>query len=618
MPQTADRNLLLGILALQVDFITHDALLAAMKAWVLEKHRPLEDILVDRGALDPADRDLLRPMVDRHIARHGGPDRSRAALSTDGRVISEILRTVFDTEVQASLGHARSSADAPATKSSDTDAPNPWQTRYRKVRDHARGGLGVVFVAHDRELNRNVALKEIQDHHADRPDSRARFLLEAEVTGGLEHPGIVPVYGLGQYPDGRPFYAMRFVRGRSLKDAIARFHADESLKANPGARTLALQKLLRRFLDVCDAIDYAHSRGVLHRDLKPDNIMVGKYGETLVVDWGLARATGRSGNDPEPDDDLPEPTLCPTSGDGLEATRHGSAIGTPQYMPPEQAAGRLDLLGPSSDVYSLGATLYALTTGKAPVSGTDRAEILSKVQSGDVPHPRTLSPWLDPALEAICLKSMSLRPEDRYRSPRGLADDVERWLADEPVTAHPEPFAERARRWAKRNRIAVAAAAALLMGLVGLSAVATMQTKARNDLDRKNDDLIAANKALDDQRLRAENREAQAINAVMKFRDAVANEPELKNSPALDGLRKRLLKEPLAFFGVLSHEVSGRASADSGPVVVASRTRSSPAQSSSPTRSNSAATASTPSQTESSSRAARGPSRFRKSKRQRS
>ena len=147
-----------------------------------------------------------------------------------------------------------------------------------------------MWVARDEELHREVALKELQQSFADDPDKRQRFVVEAEVTGALEHPGIVPVYGLGHYSSGRPFYAMRFVRGDSLKEAIARFHDPDAAHHSSSERALELRKLLGRFVDVCQAIEYAHNRGVLHRDLKPGNIMLGKYGETLVIDWGLAKA----------------------------------------------------------------------------------------------------------------------------------------------------------------------------------------------------------------------------------------------------------------------------------------------------------------------------------------
>ncbi len=248
-----------------------------------------------------------------------------------------------------------------------------------------------MSVALDEELHREVALKEIQERYASEEQPRLRFLLEAEITGGLEHPGIVPVYGLGHHPDGRPFYAMRFVRGESLKEAVARFHGEpgrvsagsDSKTRGADATPLAFRRLLSRFLDVCNAIAYAHSRGVLHRDIKPGNILLGPYGETLVVDWGLAKVIGR--DEPGTSDPSAEPTLRPPSASGTGDTLPGTALGTPAYMSPEQAEGRLDLLGPASDVYSLGATLYVVLTGRAPFDGDNAAEVLPKVQSGNLP-----------------------------------------------------------------------------------------------------------------------------------------------------------------------------------------------------------------------------------------
>jgi tetratricopeptide (TPR) repeat protein/tRNA A-37 threonylcarbamoyl transferase component Bud32 len=340
--------------------------------------------------------------------------------------------------------------------------------RFRPLRLHAEGGLGEVHLAQDCELPREVALKRIRDEYADDPDSRHRFLREAEITGGLEHPGIVPVYGLGQGAGGRPYYAMRFIKGDSLKQAIERFHQAEGPKRDPGERSLALRELLGRFVAVCNAVAYAHSRGVVHRDLKPANVMLGPYGETLVVDWGLAKLVGR----PESPGKA-EATLRPRSGGGQAPTQAGAVIGTPAFMSPEQAAGRSDQLGPASDIYGLGATLYALLTGQPPVPGDDLMAILARVQSGEIVPPRRVKGEVPAALEAVCRKAMALRPQDRYGTALELAADVEHWLADEPVSAHREPWAARAGRWMRRHkpaRAAGAAAAVVLLLLGGAGA----------------------------------------------------------------------------------------------------------------------------------------------------
>ena len=342
----AESNLLFGLLALQNGLIDQDELVAAFRAWSRDEARPIAEYLLERASLDSDDRAAVEALVKRHVKKHGGStEKSLAAVAVD-RSTCESLAQVGDPVIEATLPRVGSkveshgSADADSNATCSVGAATSDGQRFQLLRPHARGGLGAVFVALDAELHREVALKQILESHADDPASRQRFVMEAEITGGLEHPGIVPVYGLGTYGDGRPYYAMRFVRGDSLKEAIERFHADPGLTADSGRRSLELRGLLRRFTDVCYAIDYAHSRGVLHRDIKPGNVIVGKHGETLVVDWGLAKATGRA------DPSIAERTLMPRSASGSSETLPGSALGTPAYMSPEQAGGDLDRLGP--------------------------------------------------------------------------------------------------------------------------------------------------------------------------------------------------------------------------------------------------------------------------------
>jgi WD40 repeat protein/serine/threonine protein kinase len=484
-PRTsADRNLLFGILALQMDFVTRDALIVAMNAWVLDKTKSLGQILCEQGALSVPRRTLLDALVQEHLNQHGNDaEQSLAALSTPSGLRDD-LRRLADPDLDASLAHFvlahRPDGDGGATVDHVGVRDMPGALRYRVLRPHAKGGLGEVFVAEDTELRREVALKEIRAERADDPASRGRFLLEAEVNGRLEHPGIVPVYGLGQHANGRPYYAMRLIQGETGKDAIARFHATDQRRADPGERSLALRQLLSRFVAVCNVIAYAHSRGVLHRDVKPANVMLGKYGETLVVDWGLAKVVGR----PDAASADGEVTLRPVSA-GEVLTQAGAALGTPAYMAPEQAAGRLDQLGPASDIYGLGATLYCLLTGQPPFRGEDAGDLLQRVMKGMWLPPRQVKPEVPAALDAICRKAMALRPEDRYGSALALAADVEHWLADEPVSAWPEPLAVKARRWLGRHRTLVTGtAAAVLVAVVSL-AVATVLLTAANKEERK-------------------------------------------------------------------------------------------------------------------------------------
>jgi serine/threonine protein kinase/tetratricopeptide (TPR) repeat protein len=521
----ADLNLLFGIMAVQNDFVSRDALIEAMGAWVLDKSKTLGEILVERGDLSSERHLLLTALVAEHVkAHHDDAQLSLAAVASASSICRQ-LGAIADSDLQTSLALRFSSvgAESPGPHTTrvesgspdlELDATGPEYRpgmRYRILRPHAKGGLGEVFVAEDMELHREVALKEIRLVHSHDPVSRNRFLLEAEVTGRLEHPGIVPVYGLGQYADGRPFYAMRFIRGDNLKEAIRCFHEAESPGRDPGERRLALRQLLGRFVDVCNAVAYAHSRGVLHRDLKPGNIMLGKYGETLVVDWGLAKAVG-SRQSAEGSEEVTEATLRPSSGSGVGATEIGSAIGTPAYMSPEQAAGQLHKLGPATDIYSLGATLYTLLTGRTPFEGeVDRGRVLQKVQHGTFPAPRKLISDLPRALDAVCLKAMSVKPEDRYPNARALAADIEHWLADEPVSTYPEPLSIRLRRFARKHRTLVTSAAAVLLVATITSTLAVFVIAGLNRrLASANTGLRDSNAMLDASRTLAQENEEKA------------------------------------------------------------------------------------------------------------
>jgi serine/threonine-protein kinase len=320
----SDRDLIFGLLALQNGLIDRLQLASALRAWIPD--RPLAEQLVSRGNLDAEQRSAVEAIVALHVKKHGGDTEKSVASIPADRSTREWLTAAGDPGLAVTvprLGPASTEADADRTTASAIGDSSADGHRFRVVRPHAKGGLGAVFVAIDSELNREVALKQILDGHADDLVSRRRFLREAEINGGLEHPGIVPVYGLGTYADGRPYYAMRFIKGDSLKEAIARSRDAERLGRDTGTRSLELRKLLRPFVDVCNAIDYAHSRGVLHRDIKPGNIIVGRHGETLVIDWGLAKALGRT----EPGaagDDWP---LVPSSASGTAETLPGSGWG---------------------------------------------------------------------------------------------------------------------------------------------------------------------------------------------------------------------------------------------------------------------------------------------------
>ncbi|MEM8944461.1 MAG: WD40 repeat domain-containing serine/threonine protein kinase [Planctomycetota bacterium] len=486
-----NRDLLYGVLAVQMGYVDRRQLISAIGSRHAGDLESMGDVLLHQQVIDEECKRSLDQLVEDHIALHGNDSaKSLATLGGIGSLENE-LRTLGFSDVNATLAHLPSTVAATPRGSTAKNDTVGESNRFRVLHTHAKGGIGQVSVAVDKELSREVALKELQARFADDQNTRARFVLEAEVTGGLEHPGVVPVYGLGHYADGRPFYAMRFVRGDSMQDAVARFHQEYADSSQPGF-DLELRKLLQRFISVCNAIEYAHSRGVLHRDLKPGNIMMGNYGETLVVDWGLAKVGNEPSHHTAPAD---ESKLYPASVSDSAPTQLGSTVGTPQYMSPEQAAGRVDELRGSSDVYSLGATLYHILTGRPPFEGSDVGVVLAAVQAGIYPSPRSINPRVSKPLEAICSKAMELEPADRYLSARALAEDVERTLADESIEAMPDSGIQRIQRWTRRHRGFTLASAVGLLLVSLISAVSYFAVSSeRDEARRQRDRAIASEK----------------------------------------------------------------------------------------------------------------------------
>jgi serine/threonine-protein kinase len=456
----ADRNLLFAVLCLQADLFDTNRFAEACVAWTADKGTPLADLVTKRGWITPEERAHVEFLLERKLRKHGGDARASLAACADGGT-RRVLAALGDPEVNRSL--ADFPADHGGLLPSTVTYPAATRDRYTLTRLHARGGLGQVWLAHDQEMGRDVALKELKPERANDAALWTRFLDEARITGQLEHPGIVPVYELGQRADSQePFYTMRFVQGPTFREAIAAYHAG---RARGEAGALELRALLGAFVTVCNAVAYAHSRGVLHRDLKPQNVVLGDYGEVLVLDWGLAKLVGR----PESDRTAPPP-IRPAVG-SHEETVQGQVLGTPAYMAPEQAAGRQEAIDTRTDVYGLGAILYEILTGKPPFAGADQHQVLRWVCERPPERPRQVTRGVPAALEAVCLKALAKPRADRYPGAGELADEVRRWLADEPVRACREPLPQRLGRWSRRHRTAVTGAAALLVtALVALAA----------------------------------------------------------------------------------------------------------------------------------------------------
>jgi PAS domain S-box-containing protein len=386
----SDHNLLFGVLALQAGLLDPLQLADACSAWATRLDGTLADLLVQRNWLTLEDRAEVDRLLERKLRKQGSRLAADRAAET------------------------QSQGAAPGT----AGMTMPYLTvlpprQYDRKSLHATGGMGQIWRAHDPYLDREIAMKVLRPDRVEDHQLRERFLQEARIMGQLSHPGIPPVHVLSEDERGTPYYVMKFIDGRTLEEAIADYHQQPT--------PLAFRDLLRHFGDVCQTIAYAHSRGIIHRDLKPRNVMIGDFGETFVLDWGLAKRLEPTGATPPPGGR--------DSDQGL--TQVGQILGTPAYIPPEQLAGHP--AGPPTDLYALGVILYEILAGQPPHQGNSTLEVLLQASKGQITPPSQLRAGVPRGLEQICSKATAFRPGDRYHTATELTRAVEDWLSDELV-----------------------------------------------------------------------------------------------------------------------------------------------------------------------------------------
>ncbi|HEY1381070.1 MAG TPA: serine/threonine-protein kinase, partial [Gemmataceae bacterium] len=399
-------------------------------------------------------------------------------------------------------------ADVTRDLCDDTQPPGPAPDAapaappgYELLDEVGRGGMGVVYRARDLALDREVAVKLLRDRFAPGSAAAERFMDEARITGQLQHPGIPPVYQVGALPDGRPFLAMKLIKGQTL---------DELLKT--GARV----DPLGTFEAVAQAVGYAHAHGVVHRDLKPANVMVGAFGEVQVMDWGLAKvltpggAAVAAGAATDPGETVAASLVRAPRDTGGSETKAGSVLGTPAYMAPEQAAGEVDKIGPPADVFGLGAMLCVLLTGRPPYEGLDSESVrLSAVRGRtETAFARLDACGADPGAVALCKRCLAFEPADRPATGDAVAAaaaELRRAADDRAAQAERDKLAAqvRAAEQVKRRRAIQWSAAAVVLVLAGGVAAAWWQARrataeaaraaeARADADRRRDEAEAA------------------------------------------------------------------------------------------------------------------------------
>jgi len=462
-----ERDFVFASLMLRGRYLTERALRNAIRNWTPFGTVSLGEFLGQRGLLAPEVQTRINEEAEQYFESFNAIPVTKGIPHTAARRTSALLERLDPSGRVAKIFGLAGLPRAVVGNELRTS-----RSHYRLIRKLGQGGLGTVWLAVDTSLNRYVAVKEIvgaPDRHS---AASARFRREAEITGRLDHPGIVPVHILAEDTNGgRLFYVMRFLGNQTLEDAIRDYH--ERREAGQ-TQPMDFHRLLTAFVSVCQAIAYAHAHKVMHRDLKPQNVALDAFGQVIVLDWGLAKSL-------EMDD--PEVFAASSEGkyaDNLDVTVAGQVNGTPMYMAPEQAAGRVDEIDARTDVYGLGAILFSILTGYAPhelsqeslAAGSGMSHLLDRIVDGPSNAPRSLNSSVAPELEAICMKAMATDRHTRYQSAAALAEDVQRWIANEPISVWQESTGKRFQRWAAKHYglsrvLAAVAAAVLVAGVVG-------------------------------------------------------------------------------------------------------------------------------------------------------